>query len=43
MKRVTGGDRRVRRLIDGVERAVIDDSVRARLVRGSKHPLRIYG
>jgi len=39
MKRVTGGDRRVRRLIDGVERAVIDDSVRARLVREAPNTL----
>ncbi len=39
MRRVSGGDRRVRRLIDDVERAVVDDRVRVRLVREAPNML----
>jgi len=40
MRRVSGGDRRVRRLLDEVERAVVDDVVRVRLV--SRAPNMLY-
>jgi hypothetical protein len=39
MRRVAGGDRRVRRLIDDVERAVVDDGVRVRIVKGAPNML----
>jgi len=39
MRRVAGGDRRVRKLIDDVERAVIDDKVRVRIVREAPNML----
>jgi len=39
MRRVAGGDRRVRRLIDDVERAIIDDGVRVRIVREAPNML----
>lgn len=40
MRRVGGGDRRVRRLIDDIERAIVDDSVRVKLV--SQAPSMLY-